>query len=134
MRGFVKIIRIADCSDDGMFGILKLNEFPFCVTLEPEFRQNVRSQSCIPVGQHVATRVDSPRFGHTWNIQVWGRDNILFHAGNIVDHTKGCVLLAEHYGKLRGDLAVLNSGETFHRFMSTTTMFDSLLITVVESF
>ena len=134
MRGFVKIIRIADHSEDGMFGAMKINEVPFCVTLEPEYRQNKVGISGIPVGQHVATRYKSPRYGETWRIEVHGRKYVLFHSGNIVEHTRGCILVAEHYGKLHGDLAVLNSGATFHRFMTATRMFDSLLVTVVESF
>jgi hypothetical protein len=55
-------------------------------------------------------------------LNVPGRTLILFHAGNRVGNTEGCILLGETIGKLSGNRAVLNSGVTFKRFMEALGM------------
>ena len=134
MIGYVRITRIANRPRRGAFGAMKIDEEPFCVTLEPPDKQNAVRVSCIPPGQYIAKRFKSPRYGSTWRVQVHGRTYILFHAGNVIKHTKGCILLAEHYGKLSGNLAVLNSGKTFKRFMTRTVMYNELHLTIRECF
>lgn len=112
-----ELIRL-EKSGDGTFGVLRLNGQVFCVTLEPPDKDNVRNQSCIPAGHYQCRRVDSPRFGATYEVlSVPGRTHILLHPGNVADDTKGCVLLGRHFGFLCGGRAVLNSGRTFGEFM-----------------
>lgn len=99
-------------------GVLRLDGAMFCATLEPPWKDNQRSVSCIPTGCYYAVRTTSPRYNNTFEIiDVPQRSGILFHAGNWVGDTEGCVLLGQHAGLLRGDRAVLNSGATFKRFM-----------------
>lgn len=105
-------------SDEGTLGVLVLNGELFCTTLEPEDLGNRRNVSCIPPGAYICARVQSPRFGRTFEITgVPGRSHILFHKGNTEEHTHGCVLLGQYPGKLRKLRAVLNSGATFERFL-----------------
>jgi len=131
---FVRLTRIVT-GLDGTFGVLKYNESPYCVTLEPPDRDNERNVSCIPEGQYLCHKVTSPKYGNTWEIRgIHNRSKVLFHAGNVVEHTKGCVLLAEHFGKLYGDLAVLNSGKTFRNFMRISEHVKNLHLTVQECF
>jgi len=112
----VELIRI-EKSDHGTFGVLKLNGGAFCVTLEPEDKDNKVNISCIPEGEYTCKRVFSPKYGSTFEVtEVDGRSHILFHAGNVETNTKGCILLAQYFGKLKGARAVLNSGNTFRRF------------------
>ena len=114
----LELIRLEE-SEEGTIGVLKIDKQVFCVTMEPPDRLNERNRSSIPTGQYEIKRHQSPKYGETFQVMdVTGRDNVLFHAGNTVDHTKGCILVAEHVGKLRGDRAVLNSGNTFRRFMA----------------
>jgi hypothetical protein len=135
MQDYVKLIRIAEVPSKGMFGVLKVNETPFCVTLEREWRENRTNESCIPTGQYTCKMVQSPRFGKTWEIvDVPGRTNILFHAGNRVDDSLGCILLAQHYGKLYGNLAIVNSGDTFKKFIHLTHNSNELHLTITECF
>jgi hypothetical protein len=134
MIGYLRLTRIANRPRFGAFGAMKIDEEPLCVTLEPPDKQNAVKISCIPPGQYIATRFKSPKYGSTWRVQVHGRTYILFHAGNVKKHTKGCILVAEHYGKLVGNLAVLNSGRTFKRFMVRTMKYSELHITVRECF
>lgn len=134
MIGYVRIARIANRPRFGVFGAMKIDEEPFCVTLEPPDKQNAIRISCIPPGQYIAKRFYSSKYGSTWRVQVYGRTYILFHAGNVRKHTKGCILVAEHYGKLTGNLAVLNSGKTFKRFMARTMKYSELHVTIQECF
>ena len=130
----VELIRLED-SEEGIFGILKIDKEVFCVTLEPPGRLNQREQSCIPAQQYVCSRYKSPAFGETFIVEnVPNRSGILFHAGNTVKDTAGCILLAEHFGKLRGFRAVLNSGKTFEEFMQTMVGDDRFHLTIQQCY
>ncbi len=111
------IIRVEE-SDQGTIGVLLLDGQAFCCTLEPPDRDNQVNISCIPPGHYTVIQVNSPRYGDTFEITgVPKRSHVLFHAGNVVKHTKGCVLLGQYFGKLQGNRAVLNSGKTFQEFL-----------------
>ena len=114
----IKLVRIAYI-DDGTFGVLFDEDTPFCLTLEREWRDNKRGESCIPAGQYICKRVKSPKFGDTFEIlDVFGRSHILFHKGNIEDDSHGCVITGEEYGKYKNKVAVLSSGRAFKEFMT----------------
>lgn len=115
----VELIRLEEDESHGTFGVLKINKSVFCVTLEPPDRENVRNKSSIPAQQYICYKHKSLKFGETFKIMyVPGRDNVLFHAGNFDEYTQGCIFLAQYFGKLKGNRAILNSGETFKRFMA----------------
>ena len=113
-----ELIRLED-SPDGVFGVLKINKEVFCYTLEPPDKLNKSNVSCIPEQQYLCKWVTTPKHGNTFEVTgVPGRSAILFHSGNVVDHTQGCILLGSEIGKLRSRRAVLNSGRTFDTFMN----------------
>lgn len=104
--------------DQGTFGTLKLKGRLFCWTLEREDLGNVPNISCIPTGDYECKRHVSHRFGETFEVcNVQGRTDILFHAGNYVDETKGCILLGRRIGEISGQRAVLESRKAFDAFM-----------------
>jgi len=114
-------------------GTLRLSGQQFCATLEPPWLQNAPYISCIPTGCYWAQKVVSPRFGETFEItDVPGRSKILFHAGNYVSNTHGCVLLGAHAGKLRQQRVVLNSGKTFKRFLESLKAASGFHIFIVD--
>lgn len=130
----VELVRLEE-ADTGTLGILKVDKRLFCVTLEPEDWANMPSRSSIPAQQYLCKRVTRPRFGETFEvINVPERSDILFHAGNIVEHTAGCILLGKHVGKLRGQRAILNSGATFLRFMAEMVGEDRFHLTIHECY
>ena len=88
------------------FGEISLNGMPVGVTLEPEFT----SGKLIPVGTYRARIYDSPKFGRKVILlsNVPGFDAIEIHVGNIVGHTKGCVLV----GSSRHGDEIWHSGAT----------------------
>jgi len=114
-----RLTRILALPDHGTFGALVLDGQPFCVTLEPYHRFNESGKSCIPEGQYIGVPYNSPRFGAVYLLaDTAGREMIEFHPGNSDDDTRGCILLAECYGKLTGEkYAILNSGKTFKNFI-----------------
>ena len=114
----VEIIRL-ETGESGTLSILRIDKQVFCVTLEPPDRLNERNTSSIPAGQYICSPYESPTHGGTFEVtNVPGRSAILLHAGNIVDHTEGCIMLGETFGKLKGNRAILNSGNTFRRFLA----------------
>lgn len=132
MKPILEIIRLSE-TDQGTFGVLRIQKEVFCVTLEPPDWLNSQSRSCIPAQQYLCRRVKSPKFGATFQVQdVPYRTAILFHAGNRVQDTEGCIILGQHFGKLTGDRAVLNSGNTFESFMEALEGHDEAHLTIRE--
>ncbi len=132
MADRVELIRL-EKGPEGTFGVLRLDGRVFCVTLEPPDNGNAREISCIPAGNYICCRVESPHFGRTYEVRdVPGRSHILFHRGNMVDDTKGCVLLGSGFGRLHGDRAILDSGRAFSRFLEQCGECDGFEFTVQE--
>jgi len=66
-----------------------------------------------------ATGFNPPAFGDTYEItDVPNRSHILFHQGNVVADTRGCVLLGTHYGQLGEARGVLQSRKAVASFLS----------------
>lgn len=128
----VRIYRVEE-SYRGTLGIVTICDKAFCVCLEPPDARNQRNISNIPDSQYTCKRVESPRFGETFEvINVPGRSHVLFHAGNFVNDTAGCIILAQHFGKLYGERSVLNSGATFKKFMEGVKGIDQFSLTIKE--
>lgn len=116
----VEILRRETSNEDGTFGVLSINKKIFCLTLEPPWRDNKKSISCIPAGTYIAKRIMSPSHGDTFRVMnVPNRQYINFHPGNLMEHTEGCILLGESVVKLKSvDRGIANSGKTFKDFMT----------------
>lgn len=119
----------------GTFGTLKIKgEPPFCLTLEPPWKDNQKNISCIPVGTYFCHRVQSPKFGNTFEVRpVENREHILFHWGNRVRNTKGCIMLGEEYGYLAGHPAILSSRRGFNEFMLKLEGEDEFTLIIKEA-
>jgi len=134
MMPVIEIIRI-ESTIAGTFGILTIQKQAFCVTLELPDRLNQGNTSAIPASQYLCRQVVSPRFGRTYQVlDVPDRTQILFHSGNRIHDTRGCILLGEHFGKLRGDRAILNSGKTFQDFKKNIGNHTNFHLTIREVF
>ncbi|MDP2815297.1 MAG: DUF5675 family protein [Rectinemataceae bacterium] len=111
------LLRIAQ-NEHATFGVLKEQGFPFALTLELPWRDNTAEYSCIPSGFYVCKRIQSPKFGNTFEIvNVAGRSNILFHKGNKDEDTKGCILVGEEFSVIDGERAISSSARGFAEFM-----------------
>ena len=131
----VKILRVEENFQYGTFGILLFHTEAFCVTLEPPDIENVQDISSIPAQQYMCERVVSPKYGDVFKIMnVPDRTDVLFHAGNFVRHTEACILLAEHFGKIKEKRGVLNSGKTFGKFMYLLKDYNEFHLTIDEHY
>lgn len=109
---------------EGTFGKLTAGCFE-CYTLEPEWLDNKKEISCIPVGKYDCAMLVSNKFGAVYGISnVPGRENILYHAGNYAythpgkSDTNGCILLGRAIGEIAGQKALLSSKDALHAFMA----------------
>src|SRR3990167_9760783 len=112
-----RIIRM-EMSSQGALGVLCLDSEIFCFTLEPD--KDEKGKLYIPQGLYRCVRFHGTKWPNTFEIIVPGHIAGLFDSGNVEADTKGCVLLGSTTGKLKGNRAVLNSGETFRNFLSFT--------------
>lgn len=105
-------------SSRGTFGVLRLGAIPFVLTLERPWVNNEVAVSCIPAGKYRCERVRSPRFGMTFEVkQVPGRTHVLFHSGNTIEDTHGCILVGEEFSGTFEKPMLASSQRGFIEFM-----------------
>lgn len=122
----IKLTRVSHRAD-GEFGIIELAGMPICLTLERPWLQNEKMKSCIPAGSYLCRRVLSPKFGDTFEVtNVPSRTNILFHGGNIVDDSLGCIMLGEQFNIWKdGRCSITSSRVAVAEFMQALKLVDS---------
>jgi hypothetical protein len=119
----------------GTFGALMFQNIPFAVTLERQRLNNQSRISCIPAGNYACRRVNSPKFGDTFEVtHVTNRSHILFHKGNLDDDSYGCILVAEEFGKLGNESGVKNSAAGYGEFMAILAGDDTFNLTIKDCF
>ena len=113
----------------GTFGVLRDGHVPFALTLEQPWRDNRPNESCIPAGSYVCRRVQSPKFGNTFEVtNVPGRSHILFHRGNFIEDTYGCILVGESFTYLNHLPGIGQSTQGFAEFLSLLDSLDSFAL------
>lgn len=115
-----------------VFGVLMEDGIPFVVTLEAPWLGNHKGVSCIPDETYVCQRVDSPKFGNTFEVtNVPGRSHILFHKGNTTDDTEGCILVAEQFEAVSGKAGVAQSTPGFKQFLKRLADVNEFILEIV---
>jgi len=115
-------------SQEGTFGFLLASNKIICATLELPWNDNKPFLSCIPNGVYECVRITSELVsnvgGKTYIVHnVPGRSGILFHTGNWVTDTDGCIITGLYHGYLKNpktervERVVLGSRHAFKRFM-----------------
>jgi len=124
----MQLHRLAD-TPDGIFGVLKDEGVPFCVTVE-------NNDYIYPDGDYICRRVNSPKYGNTFEVtNVKGRTHILIHWGNWEDNSLGCTILGESFDPLRKKDGKMKNGvayskKAFNEFISRTQGIDEFLLRV----
>ena len=124
------ILRRDISGDEGTLGLLQAPNMDLVHIMEPPWRGNRRSISCIPFGAYTVVPHISPRFGRCLLVMdVPNRSHILVHAGNVGGdtgrgfhtHTHGCLLPGLRRGAIkvkgRRQAAVLSSRPAFRRLI-----------------
>lgn len=129
----LELIRIGE-SPRGTFGVLRQGGIvPFALTMEQPWLNNQPSISCIPAGRYICERVRSPHFGDTFEItHVPGRSHILFHKGNELDDTEGCVMVAEEFSGTFDHPMVVSSQRGYGEFMLLMTGLRTFELEIVD--
>ena len=129
----VELLRREENFKYGTFGVLSIDKQVFCVTLERPDILNKPFESSIPAQQYMCERYSSARYPNTFQIMnVPERDKVLFHSANLMVQLAGCIAVAQYFDKLKGDRAVLNSGNTFKKFMQIMENEDKFHLTITE--
>ncbi len=124
----IDLIRVGQ-SDMGTFGVLRIGQVPFALTLEQPWRDNDTNVSCIPPTEYVCRRVSSQKFGNTFEVQgVERRSHILFHKGNTLADTHGCILVGEQFDGTR----LAHSGAGYQEFMTKLTGLGEFTLRIME--
>ena len=129
----IDMIRIGQ-SEAGTFGVLRIGQVPFALTLEQPWRDNETNISCIPPTEYVCRRIHSNKFGETFEVQgVERRSHILFHKGNTLDDTHGCILVGEEFAvNQQGVPIIAASAKGYQEFMAKLTGLDEFTLRIQE--
>jgi hypothetical protein len=120
-------------SDLGTFGVLRDRAIPFAVTMELPWKNNEARVSCIPPGRYTCQRVQSPKFGNTFEVTgVPGRDHILFHTGNSCADTEGCILVAEEFGGTMALPVISSSRQGYGELMRKLAAYDTFTLDLLD--
>lgn len=118
----IRLARVSQ-SDCGTFGVfVPPSLVPFCVSLELPWRNNETDRSCIPAGAYRC----EPHYSASLKMRVYlllnvpGRENVYVHPGNILPHTKGCILTGEAFEPVMGQDGVVYSKDAFGELTALT--------------
>lgn len=123
----LELIRVTAKGGAATRGVLLINKEPVCCTLELPWRANEFRVSCIPDGSYQIVKTiarmtnGGMHIPETFEVQdVPNRTGILFHIGNTVADSNGCILLGESFGYIDGMPAITRSKGGFATFLSLT--------------
>jgi len=107
----------------GTWGDLEVEGEKFS-TIERPWLGNEQSKSCIPSGVYNLELRNSPTVkringvNEGWEVKnVQGRKYIMFHSGNWVKDSDGCILLGKYKDIVDNSLFIGKSQEAFDEFM-----------------
>jgi len=134
LEKIIKIKRIEQ-NDDGIFGVIIDGNIPFALTVERKWINNQPNISCIPAGEYICKRINSPEFGDTFEVMnVPNRSHILLHKGNIMDDSHGCIIIGEQFESMKNKTAVLASWKGFSEFKERTQGWNFFKLIIINCF
>jgi hypothetical protein len=117
---------------DCTLGTVYLPSGQIIKAIERPWLNNRQNISCYPEGVYICKwleRSSSGKYRRVWHVQnVNGRSGILWHAGNLVRHSKGCTLMGLKHGRLAGMSAVLSSVAGLNRMRRELAGKDFILV------
>lgn len=99
--------------------MIRFGAVPFVLTLERPWQDNQQNVSCIPAGRYRCERIRSPKFGWTFEVKnVPNRSHVLFHSGNTLEDTHGCILVGEEFSGTWDKPTLASSQRGFLEFLN----------------
>lgn len=139
-------LRRLENTEDGVFGKLFVPKDPLLVlhTMEDDWKDNQKGQSCIPTGTYLMRRTIYHKHGYeTFEVTgVPNRSRILIHPANTEEDVEGCIGVGLRRGvlavededdpkhPLREKRAVVASREAFRKFMEAMAAVDEATLVV----
>ena len=123
-------------TEQGAISVLKVDGAVHSWALEPDSADPTKGH--IPGGTpdnpkvYKVKRFHGYKWKDTFEIIVPGHTAVLIHPGNTEKDTLLCVILGATIGKLKGERAVLNSGQSFRLFMEKMKDRDEDEIEVID--
>ena len=110
----LQIVRVRH-TDEATYGVMSFKgEAPFVVTLERPWKDNERNVSCIPPNFYSCAKFSSESHPNTYEVlNVPDRSAILFHPGNTVDDSAGCILVGESFADFGDEHGIGQSRKGF---------------------
>lgn len=139
MEGRAKIVRMGEPSIPRL-GVFMWEGIPSLLTLELPWKENQPMISCIPEGEYVCkrTRGRTTSGGHVISItyevmDVPNRSGILFHIGNSLKDTNGCILTALKFNPKK-DIRwyLLQSNDGFQKFLNLANGVPEFKLTIIS--
>lgn len=124
------LLELRRFSSSPTFGYLVCGDHSF-FTLELPWKNNQVRTSCIPVGGYKCSVIISPKFGQVIYVKdVPGRSEILFHTGNKLDDTEGCILVGGAL-EIKSQIPLTGSKKAFDKLLKLVSSYKEfgLLIT-----
>lgn len=114
----LSLIRFA-YTPEGTFGRLPMPDGMTLFTVERPWLNNAPNVSCIPCGDYTCAPKRYNRGGYdaVQVLDVPGRSYILFHIGNDVRHSQGCILVNSDHAYSQHGMYGVNSRTAFKLFM-----------------
>lgn len=141
--GIVRSLVLSRKSCDGTrtLGVLDIldmdgKSFRRFFTMEPPWENNEKFKSCIPAGEYIMVKHDSPKFGKCFKLlDVPERTDILMHPGNFPENTTGCILVGCGFKDIDGDrkLDVVDSRKAMDELLGMLTDTCTIAITGLAS-
>jgi len=129
----LELLRVGS-SSRGTFGVLRYGAVPFVLTLERPWQDNQQNVSCIPPGRYRCERVRSPKFGWTFEVtNVPGRTHVLFHRGNTIYDTEGCILIGEEFSGTFDKPFIASSDRGFLEFLKLMDGVNAFELNVLDA-
>lgn len=126
------LIRVGS-SSRGTFGVLRFGTVPFVLTLERPWQDNEQNVSCIPPGRYKCQRTRSPKFGWTFALlDVPNRTHVLFHSGNTLEDTQGCILVGEEFSGTWDKPTLASSQRGFLEFLKLMDGVNVFELNIIE--
>ena len=122
-----------DVRSEVIRGTLAIADKTFHI-LERPWKNNLRNESCIPAGEYRVVFLPQSSSGKYQNIyqieSVPDRSDILIHVGNVVEHSRGCLLIGLQRGIQDGKPAVLDSLAALAELLEITGQ-DTFLLKII---